>query len=66
MQAAGEMDRKRLEAREILQLGTDAGKGDYVLQVAVTNNSRKKKRTAEQVVDFEVRQAEADPFIPKP
>jgi hypothetical protein len=55
MQAAGDMDRKRLEARENLQLGTDATKGDYVLQVMVTNHSRKKKRTARQTMDFEVR-----------
>jgi VWFA-related protein len=54
-QAAGEMDRKRLEAREHLQFGTDAAKGDYVLQVIVTNNSRKKKRTAAQTIDFEIR-----------
>jgi VWFA-related protein len=55
MQAAGEMDRNRLEARETLQLGTDAAKGDYVLQVMVIDNSRKKKRSAGQAMDFEVR-----------
>jgi VWFA-related protein len=55
MQPTGEMDRQRLEARENLQLGTDAGKGDYVLQVTVTNSYRKKKREAQQVMDFEVR-----------
>jgi VWFA-related protein len=49
-------DMKRLLAGGRLQLGTKMEPGDYVLQVAVTDNAAKEKyRIATQWMDFEVR-----------
>jgi len=48
-------DPKRVQMEETLELGADSRNGDYVLQVAVTDNLAKGKyRTASQTMDFEV------------
>jgi len=56
MPVAGQVDTKRLIAGGSMKLGDQIGKGDYVLQVIVTDKKAKEKyQTAVQAMDFEVK-----------
>jgi len=55
MKSTGQADMKRLLGGGILQLGTDLGPGDYVLQVIVSDAlAEKKNQTASQWMDFSI------------
>jgi VWFA-related protein len=54
LNAAGQVDLKRLIANSVVQLDSEFVPGDYVLQIIVEDHLGKEKRHAIQWIDFEV------------